>query len=136
MEGVDFGFGDPKIHLAYLTKLRLLPQAIRRKIGNTITGCYPESVVDNLKRIESLKNKGLSYSQIRLQMERPAYSVNLNLTGLVYLVVGLVLGYLLAIKNTGPTVNLPLSQAIQLMNQGNSQFHNLNKLGTISIDLQ
>lgn len=146
--GVTFGHGNPKIHLAYLTKLRLLPQSVRRKIGNKIEGCYPESVIPLLKQVEELKDRGLTYSQIRFQIqenqiqetgsgmqvkkqetgiwERTPFSPNSPLPAslpisnfqnpvsfpvshylnpasgsnvLAFLLIGLLLGYLLAISN-------------------------------------
>ncbi len=72
--GLTFGPGDPKIHLAYLTKLRLLPQTIRRKVAGEICGCYPESVIHTLKLIEELKDKGLTYSQIRFRLQNETRS--------------------------------------------------------------
>lgn len=66
--GTFLGHGNPKVHLAYLTKIRLLPQAIRRKVDGRIVGCYPEFVLSLLNRIEELKTKGLTYSQIRFQL--------------------------------------------------------------------
>ncbi len=89
-----------KVHLAYLTKLRLLPQTIRRKIGDHIEGCYPESVIPLLSKIENLKNAGLTYSQIKFQLRdepTPAYAVaQPQSSPLVFLFIGLILGYLLA----------------------------------------
>ena len=109
-----------KIHLAYMTKLRLIPQTIRRKINGKITGCYPESVVKQLRQIEELKNRGLTYSQIRYELEETSVSI-MSHAGLdpasiyidsgvrrndhyaatpnfaiAFLVVGLILGYLLS----------------------------------------
>lgn len=100
--GVTFGHGDPKVHLAYLTKLRLLPQTIRRKWGNKITGCYPSTVVETLKKIEVLKNQGLPYSQIRYMLNQkpanvvPATLPATNSPAVAFLLIGLVLGYILA----------------------------------------
>ncbi len=89
--------GADKIHLAYLTKLRLLPQTIRRKIAGRIEGCYPDSVVSRLEKIETLKNAGLTYSQIRFELaQETAHPQANNLLPLAYLFIGLVLGFLLA----------------------------------------
>lgn len=74
--GATLGHGSPKVHLAYLTKLHLLPPAIRRKtrlpdgqVSSKITGCYPEYVILLVKRIEEMKTAGLTYSQIRFQLK-------------------------------------------------------------------
>lgn len=92
-----------KIHLAYMTKLRLIPQTIRRKVNGKITGCYPESVIQELTQIEELKNHGLTYSQIRYQLDSrqndgPVATTTPNFA-IAFLVVGLILGYLLANGN-------------------------------------
>lgn len=93
-----------KIHLAYLTKLRLIPQTIRRKVDGKISGCYPLEVIDKLQKIEVLKNKGLSYSQIKWELEqpKPAFNFNWNVPPLVFLFIGLILGYLLSGGNKPP----------------------------------
>lgn len=111
--------GTDKIHLAYLTKLRLLPQTIRRKINGQIMGCYPEYVISLIQKIEALKNRGLTYSQIRFELgntktvapsasqpvflndyqAQPANST-LQANPMVFLVIGLVLGYVLFSLNT------------------------------------
>ncbi len=106
-----------KIHLAYLTKLRLLPQTIRRKIDNRIEGCYPEYVIPLLSKIESLKNAGLTYSQIKFQLREesvPAYATVAPTTTsspLVFLIIGLILGYLLATNK--PPTTLPAVASAQ-----------------------
>lgn len=94
--GASFGHGDPKVHLAYLTKLRILPQSIRRKVQGKIQGCYPESVVSTILKAEELKNSGLTYSQVRWQLTNPIlpnYNYSLLNQGLL-LIVGLLLGFL------------------------------------------
>ncbi len=115
--GATFGHGDPKTHLAYLTKLRLLPQTVRRKIGDRIIGCYPPSVVNQLLNIEGLKSQGLTYSQIKYQLattnevqvfnpipsplphySSPALSQSGN--AVAFLIVGLFLGFLTATINS------------------------------------
>lgn len=119
-QGVTFGHGSPKIHLAYLTKLRLLPQTVRRKIGRNIKGCYPTSVIATLQKIEQMKNSGLTYSQIKYQLSNfvqtnshssshpeigrlvsaePNLSIITSGSGLAFLAVGLLLGYLLTNAN-------------------------------------
>lgn len=102
--GVRFGHGNPRVHLAYLTKLRLLPQAVRRKINGTVVGCYPWETVQKLKRIEELKDDGWSYGEIRRELLEPQDQervmpavVNQYSGGLAFLVIGLFLGYLAAV---------------------------------------
>lgn len=131
--GVTFGHGDPRTHLAYLSKLRLLPQAIRRKINGSdhVVGCYPETVVPLLKKIEELKEAGLTYSQIRYKLSEnnlslPALSENEYAgpsvstpiynqafayqqrsysypTTLAFLIIGLFLGYIVSMLNSQQT---------------------------------
>lgn len=95
-----------KIHLAYLTKLRLIPQTIRRKVDGKISGCYPLEVIDKLQKIEVLKNKGLSYPQIKWELEqpKPAFNFNWNVSPLAFLFIGLILGYLLSGGNKSSAV--------------------------------
>lgn len=98
--------GTDKIHLAYLSKLHLIPAAIRRKLFNgKISGCYPESVIGTLKKIEELKNRGLSYSQIKaqlsiinssLEVQANKFNLALAFSGSVFLLIGILIGYLLA----------------------------------------
>lgn len=114
--GVTFGHGDPKLHLAYLTKLRLLPQTIRRKIGDGISGCYPEYVVPLLAHIEDLRNKGLSYSQIKFQLDNPQPKIQALYNPLAFLIIGLILGFLLATNNNSYKQNSqPLGQSINTL---------------------
>lgn len=114
--GVNFGKGSPKIHLSYLSSLGIIPPAQKRKVDNTITGCYPEDVVNTIEKIEGWKNSGLTYSQIKIRLQTEALSSEKPLEqiksyvatsassyirstsahNLVFLLIGLFLGYLLA----------------------------------------
>lgn len=104
--GVTFGFGSPKNHLSYLSKLHLIPSAIRRKLADgKISGCYPESVISTLQKIEQLKNQGLTYSQIKAQLsiinsntqvQANKFNLALAYSGPIFLIIGILLGYLLA----------------------------------------
>ncbi len=100
--GVDFGLANPKIRLAYLAKLKLIPAALRRKIGGKLTGCYPPTVVSRLKQIEQLKAHGQSYSQIRFSLDstttltKTSPSPSNHTYGVAFLIIGLILGYLVA----------------------------------------
>ncbi len=103
---VTFGFGNPRVHLAYLAKLHLIPPAIRRKTTDgRVAGCYSESVINTLIKIENLKNQGLNYSQIKaqlntinssLQVQANKFNLALAFSGPVFLFMGVVIGYLLA----------------------------------------
>lgn len=116
-----------KIHLAYLTKLRLIPQTIRRKVSDHIEGCYPDSVIPLIKRVEELKSRGLTYSQIKFHLEpqvispAPVYQTPPS-NSLAYLVIGLLLGYLLALtkpvttnQSLAGTSNAPLDETSKTM---------------------
>lgn len=112
--------GIDKIHLAYLSKLHLIPSAIRRKLANgKIAGCYPESVVATVQKIEDLKNRGFSYSQIRAQLalvnsttqvQANKFNLALAFSGPVFLIIGVILGYLLAGNNNKQPVMATLSE--------------------------
>ena len=109
--------GVRNIHLAYLTKLHLFPQTIRRKINGEITGCYPEHVLDALQEIENLKSRGLTYSQIKYELHKDDrnLSSNFNLqSSIVYLTIGLILGYLIA---TISTINKTQTQTVAAVPQ-------------------
>ncbi len=143
--------GTDKIHLAYLTKLRLIPQTIRRKIGNKITGCYPENVISLIPKIEELKNMGLTYSQIKFEMQKPVqhdtsfqYS---HSNSLAFLVIGLVLGYILfalnginnsntntslAVKNV-QAAEVPQDQPIYLLAIPNKNLYKLGQMDLTSL---
>ena len=150
--GTALGHGDPKIHLAYLTKLKLLPQAIRRKIGEKIQGCYPDYILPLLSKIENLRSKGLSYSQIRFQLNEnqtlvtPQYATSNN-QSLAFLIIGLILGFLLATTNANPSykpAEIPTTDFQKVVSNQNSSSdpiyllaipnQNLYKLGKININ--
>ena len=140
-----------RVHLAYLTKLRLIPQTIRRKINDKITGCYPDSVIPLIRRVEELKDRGLTYSQIKFQLQpeiiqpnfaqAPTYqpvSASHNSNAFAFLIIGLLIGYLLAINNVRPETVRPvsadapkISEPIYLIPVSKQ---NLDKFGTININ--
>jgi len=64
-EGIDLGKGDPYNRLRYYTKMGWLPHMIRKtnNKGN-IEGHYPAWVIDSLRKIQNLKNEGLSNEQV------------------------------------------------------------------------
>lgn len=137
MMGANFGFGDPKTHLAYLTKLHLLPQTVRRKIGTEIAGCYPDYVADLLLRIESLRASGLTYPQIKYKLENPAS--NNQPYALAFLVIGLILGYLLGVQkspiinSSGQTIAVAIPAEITILGARTNTYQNLYKLGKIDL---
>lgn len=128
--------GTDKTHLAYLAKLRLIPQAIRRKVGEKIAGCYPLEVIDKVQKIETLKDRGLSYSQIKWELNdsKPAFNFNWNVSPLVFLFIGLILGYLLSGGNkpsaVTPAVAADLPKEVYLLTVPDQ---NLYKLGKIDL---
>lgn len=133
-----------KVHLAYLTKLRILPQTIRRKINGAIHGCYPESVIPLIKRVEELKSQGLTYSQIKLNFAYQPVTAPKNTNSFAFLIIGLLLGYLLAINNVHPETVRPVS-AVSPLDQNNKTMvepiylipvskQNFDKLGTVNIN--
>lgn len=64
-KGVDFDGANPKEHIFYLSKIGLLPKAVKRTNAfGKLEAHYQPSVVDLLTRIYSLKRSGLAYSQI------------------------------------------------------------------------
>lgn len=136
--------GVSKIHLAYLTKLRLIPQTIRRKVDGAITGCYPESVLKQLQKIEGMKDRGLTYSQIRFAINSPA-ALNFNINGPAFLIIGLVLGYIVAnLRVSAPTAvaSVPADTKLTVRHETQSDpvyliaipEKNLYKLGKLDIN--
>lgn len=168
---ISLGAGNAKVHLAYLTSIGLLPKTTKRKVNGEIIGCYPQSVIEKLQQINDLKKQGLSYSQMKLVISNPnqvssfplQYSSPhltlspVNFSGLAFLIVGLILGYLLAFQNfakSGPSVpsfksadisDLPGGNKIKLSTITNSSDNqpvylivlpkqNLDNLGKIDIN--
>lgn len=117
-EGYDFS-GEPKVHLVYLTKLGLLPSAVKRKIDGSLTGCYPDWTIDRLLEIQKLRSEGLTFTQIRhilsnsstLQLfESPTPRLSSSPTpSLLFLFLGVILGFFLAANLYGKPAALPFS---------------------------
>lgn len=63
--GVNFERVNPRVRLAYLTKLGLIPNAVKKKVDGKLVGHYPLSVLDTLDQIEKSKAGGLAYRDIR-----------------------------------------------------------------------
>ncbi len=154
-QGASFEGGDAKVHLAYLTKLGLLPSAIKKKINGEIQGCYPKDSINKLLEIQSMKNSGITYSQISrvpsvvegpsklIAITEPLASVGINLqikpSNFAYLVLGLVIGVLVSTLNTSGLAaingqnNLPLGQSVSIDNT-NQKYSNLDKLDKTNIN--
>jgi len=67
--GVDFGKGNPKERLRYLTKIGLLPHAKRKSFnGSPPNGAYPESVLEILLEIDKKLKAGKTIQQIKREM--------------------------------------------------------------------
>lgn len=69
--GIDFGKGNPRERLRYLTKIGLLPHAKRKSFnGRPPNGAYPEYVIELLKEIDEKIKAGKSIQDIRREKER------------------------------------------------------------------
>jgi len=69
--GVDFGRGNPRERLRYLTKIKLLPHARRKSFnGQPPNGAYPEYVIGLLKEIDEKIKAGKSIQEIKKERER------------------------------------------------------------------
>lgn len=69
--GVDFGKGDPRERLRYLTKIGLLPHAKRKSFnGQPPNGAYPEYVIELLKEIDEKIKAGKSIQELKKEKER------------------------------------------------------------------
>lgn len=111
-QGFDFGRGDPKIHLAYLTKIGTLPPSAKRKINGKITGCYDQDCIQRLLDVEAMKAKGMTYSQIAKTIfyhqsstlnPYPPSSTFHRLgsnPSILYMVIGILLGFLISTLNS------------------------------------
>lgn len=67
-EGIDFGKGEPYNRIRYYIKMEWIPHMERR--GKNVEGHYPEWVIDRLKLIQELKNKGLSNDEITQEINK------------------------------------------------------------------
>ena len=129
--GVDFDGSNPKEHIFYLSKIGLLPKAVKKTNAfGKLEAHYQPNVVDLFVRIYNLKKSGLAYSQIgkfsnlninhalpethadsgqRLESytttlfpgeQHPGGSAGLPNQTVVYLIIGLILGYLVSANNS------------------------------------
>src|SRR3989344_1027093 len=64
-QGVTFGSAAPKVHLAFLSKLGLIPGAVKRKYNSEVVGHYPAETLTTLSEIQKMKEKGISYSDMK-----------------------------------------------------------------------
>ncbi len=139
LRGINLGSGHPKTHLTYLSEIGLLPPAIRRKNAGSLEGHYPIDALDTLEKIESLKSQGLSYHQIKNQLNTPSSvppSPSFS-NSLAFLLIGLILGYLLALNR--PTITPPQPVALDKTDQSlylisiPKEKLNFQKIGTIEL---
>ncbi|KPJ73611.1 hypothetical protein AMJ48_00015 [Parcubacteria bacterium DG_74_1] len=69
--GVDFGKGDPRERLRYLTKIGLLPHAKRKSFnGQPPNGAYPEYIIELLSEIDGKLKAGKSIQELKKEKER------------------------------------------------------------------
>lgn len=147
-QGASFGSGNPKVHLAYLTKLGLLPNAVKRKINGDLQGCYDPSSIATILEIQAMKDQGMTYSQIAKTIDNKSLKVveptplslfNPNTSNFIlhmkpsnfaYLALGLVIGVLISTLNTSglstlnQTRNMTLGEPIQIESQsGDSELY-------------
>lgn len=133
-QGASFEGGDAKVHLAYLTKLGLLPSAIKKKIKGEIQGCYPSDALTKLLAIQAMKNSGITYSQMSktsTALAQPTqtllpikqdnvFALHIKPSNFAYLALGLVIGVLVSTLNTSglnamhTTSNLNLNETVKL----------------------
>ena len=66
--GVDFGKGQPYNRLRYYTKLNWIPHMKRK--GKNVQGHYPFWVINRLKVIQDLQDKGLTNDRITNDIKR------------------------------------------------------------------
>jgi len=72
--GVDFGKGDARERLRYLTKIGLLPHAKRKSFnGQPPNGAYPEYVIELLVEIDEKIKAGKSIQELKKEKEREAW---------------------------------------------------------------
>jgi len=106
---IFLGQGDPREHLSYLSKIGVLPRAVRKRTAHgTIEGHYPESILAKLMQIKEMKAQGVTLSQMgRLGQLTATAEPGPNQTlvwasgdrvynSLSFLVIGLLLGFLWA----------------------------------------
>jgi len=69
---VDFGKGDPRERLRYLTKIGLLPHAQRKSFvnGQSPNGAYPEYIIAILEEIDKKIKSGKSIQELKKEKER------------------------------------------------------------------
>ena len=149
-QGLTFGSAAPKVHLAYLSKLGLIPGAVKRKYNGEMVGHYPSDTLTTLQEIQEMKNKGISYSDMKFFNSSPTTNVQLPVTKignfqfLNYIVpvliftLGILFGYFLGLGKSSQSIrNLPLAdgenQSIYLMTIDNLP-KNLYKLGSIKLE--
>ncbi len=106
--------GTTKVQIAYLTKLGLLPKAIKKKINGEMTGCYPKDSLNKIEEIKNMQNQGITLSQMQKTNLLPVQELSLvqipainndfvikvKPSNFAYLFLGLVIGVLVSTLNT------------------------------------
>ena len=124
-ENLYLGQGDPREHLSYLSKIGVLPKTTRKKNSlGRIEGHYPQESVDKLRQISLLRSQGMTFSQIGKWSNAHALSFNQPVLAyspsrgefssgpLSFLLIGLVMGFLLAKATTAPLEKASLTKAV------------------------
>lgn len=117
--------GTTKTHLAYLTKLGILPNAVKRKINGAIIGCYPQDSVNKIAEIQQMKNQGITYSQIskttptsiktlKQVQGDTEFLIKIKPSNFAYLTLGLIIGILVSTLNTSGLAAMKQANNIEL----------------------
>lgn len=79
--GIDFGKGNPRERLRYLTKIGLLPHAQRKSFnGKPSVGAYPEYVVELLADIDKKIKEGRTIQDLKKEKEKRESTLYIDLT--------------------------------------------------------
>ena len=74
-EGIDFGKGQIETRVHYLTRMGILPGAIRKQEKDgSLAAYYPEESVEILRRVAQYQREGYNLTQIKLLLGRPAFA--------------------------------------------------------------
>lgn len=143
-----------RVHLAYLTKIGILPNAVKRKINGKLVGCYPKDSLTKLFEVKNIKSTGITYSQLAKQIPsvvegpstladpsthalrllgRDDITIHVKPSNFAYLILGLVIGVLVSTLNTSglvamkETESLPLKSDVYLISVPKQNLDKLNK---------
>lgn len=79
-QNINFGYGNPYNRLRYYTKIGWLPHMVRKKedvAGTSICGHYPSWVLERLKLVEMLKEKGATNEEITIKIKQANAAQNI-----------------------------------------------------------